>query len=211
MFRFKAADKLDQYYIFIPLKYKEVYLVYLLNEILSTKSCLVFVKTSETAISLDKMLRVLGISCVTLFGKLTMDKRLKSLETFKASLPSTNKNQKAGINRKRMVLIATDVAARGLDLPSVDYVLNFDLPMDSKTYLHRVGRTARAGRSGIAISFITQYDVEIWQRLEGVINESKPFPAFPLPDQEVVLLLNDRVLDAQRLSIKVSYSFVSCF
>ena len=65
--------------------------------------------------------------------------------------------------------MATDVAARGLDIPAVDAVINYDLPGDSATYVHRVGRTARAGKGGRAISFVTQYDVELWQRIEAAL------------------------------------------
>jgi ATP-dependent RNA helicase DDX47/RRP3 len=76
------------------------------------------------------------------------------------------------------ILIATDVAARGLDIPSVDFVVNYDLPASSKDYIHRVGRTARAGRSGKAVAMVTQYDIEVYQRIEKMLG--KKLEKFPV-------------------------------
>jgi ATP-dependent RNA helicase DDX47/RRP3 len=91
--------------------------------------------------------------------------------------------------------VATDIAARGLDVLSVDLVVNFDLPHDSATYIHRVGRTARAGKSGKAISFVTQYDVEMWMRIEGALG--KKLDEYETVKEEVMVLA-ERVGDAQR-------------
>ena len=88
------------------------------------------------------LLRHLGLAAIPLHGKLGQAKRLGALNKFRS--------------KSRSILVATDVASRGLDIPHVDVVLNFDIPTHSKDYIHRVGRTARAGRSGRAITFITQ-------------------------------------------------------
>ena len=83
-------------------------------------------------------------------------------------------------------------------MPSVDVVINFDVPTHSKDYIHRVGRTARAGRAGKSITIVTQYDVELLQRIEKVID--KKLESWPTSKEEV-MLLKQRVDEAGRLAI----------
>ena len=98
---------------------------------------------------------------------------------------------------ERSILVATDMASRGLDIPSVDFVLNYDVPANSKDYVHRVGRTARAGRSGRSLTLVTQYDVELYQRIESLIG--KKLDAFPAEEASALLML-ERVGEAQRVA-----------
>lgn len=107
--------------------------------------------------------------------------RLDSLNKFKAG--------------ERAILIATDVASRGLDIPSVDCVINFDIPGNSKDYVHRVGRTARAGKTGRAITLVTQYDVEIFQKIESLIG--RKLDEYPCENKHA-LILSDSVIEAMR-------------
>lgn len=85
-----------------------------------------------------------------------------------------------------------------MDIPSVDVVINFDIPTHSKDYIHRVGRTARAGRSGKSITLVTQYDVELIQRIESVVG--KQMELWPTDDEEVALL-RERVDEAGRVAV----------
>ena len=82
-----------------------------------------------------------------------------------------------------------------MDIPHVDIVINYDIPTHSKDYIHRVGRTARAGRSGKSITFVTQYDIELYQRIEYLIG--KQLPQYMTHEDEVMLLL-ERVNEADR-------------
>jgi len=182
--KFQTPKKLLQSYLFIPAKYKDVYLTYLINEH-AGQSILVFGATCNNVQRLALMLRNLGFPAVCLHGQMSQPKRLGALTKFKSG--------------GRDILICTDVASRGLDIPSVDVVINFDLPGHGKDYIHRVGRTARAGRSGKAIAMVTQYDVEVYQRLEGLLGTK--LPEYKL-DEETVLVLHERVSEAQRLATR---------
>lgn len=96
-------------------------------------------------------------------------------------------------SKEKNILIATEVAARGLDIPEVDLIINFDVPMNPKDYVHRVGRTARAGRSGEALTFVTQYDVEHYLKIEKAID--KKLEEKKLKESDV-LLYHEKVLES---------------
>jgi len=179
---YQTVDKLMQYYLFIPLKLKELYLVHIMNE-MAGNSFMIFCSTCSATLRLSLMLRSLGFTAIPLNGQMSQNKRLASLNKFKS--------------KSRSILLATDVASRGLDIPHVDIVVNYDIPTHSKDYIHRVGRTARAGRSGKAVTFVSQYDVELYQRIEQLLG--KKMPLYPAVEEEV-LLLGERVGEAARMA-----------
>jgi ATP-dependent RNA helicase DDX47/RRP3 len=178
--KYQTVSTLIQRYLFIPHKHKDLYLIHVLNE-LAGQTGIIFTRTVNEAQRVSILLRKLGFSAVPIHGQLSQNARLAALNKFRA--------------KSKSLLIASDVAARGLDIPSVDLVVNFDLPHDSKTYIHRVGRTARAGKSGNAISFVTQYDVELWMRIENALG--KKLAEYETVKEEVMVLA-ERVGDAQR-------------
>jgi ATP-dependent RNA helicase DDX47/RRP3 len=185
--KYTTVDNLKQHYLFVPDKFKDVYLAHILSK-LAGNSFIVFTNTCNASARLTFMLRDLGLSAIPLFGKMNQSTRLGSLNKFKS--------------RARSVLIATDVASRGLDIPHVDVVVNYDLPMHSKDYIHRVGRTARAGNSGLSITFVSQYDVELYQRIEHLVG--KKLELFET-DQNQVMSMVERVSEAQRNAKAVSF------
>ncbi|KAL5712015.1 RNA helicase [Ranunculus cassubicifolius] len=183
--KYSTVDTLKQQFRFIPAKHKDCYLVYILTE-MSGSTSMVFTRTCEATRLLALILRNLGMGAIPISGQ--MNQRLGAFNKFKAG--------------ECPILICTDVASRGLDIPSVDMVINYDIPTNSKDYIHRVGRTARAGRSGVAISLVNQYELEWFIQIEKLIG--KKLPEFPAHEEEVLLLL-ERVNDAKRLSLQVSF------
>ena len=100
---------------------------------------LVFANRRDEARLLKDTFTAYGISCALLSGEVDQDQRIKRLEAFR--------------NGKIRILVATDVAARGIHVDAITHVINYNIPQDIEEYIHRIGRTGRAGASGIAISF----------------------------------------------------------
>ncbi|GLB34227.1 putative DEAD box helicase family protein [Lyophyllum shimeji] len=181
-FKYKTVSSLLQYYVLCPLVDKEVTLVYIVNSLVQN-SMIIFVRTVAVAKRLSLILRTLAFNAVPLHGELSQSQRLGAFNRFKSG--------------KSNILVATDLASRGLDVPSVDIVINYDTPTHSKDYIHRVGRTARAGRAGKSLLMVTQYDAELMLRLEKVLD--RKLDLYPTELEEIALL-KERVHEAGRLS-----------
>lgn len=121
------------------------------------KNALVFTNTKHDAVKVAKRLEYNGFECRSLIGDMPQSKRLKVMEDFKSG--------------KLSFLVATDVAARGLHIDDLEMVFNYDLPGDSENYVHRIGRTARAGKSGIAISLVCENYVYNLDSIEELIGK----------------------------------------
>ena len=126
-------------------------------------SILVFVKTKRGADKMVKRLKEEGHSADAIHGDLRQSKRDRVITSFRKGL--------------KRILIATDVAARGLDIPLIQHVINFDLPQVPEDYVHRIGRTARAGTEGSALTFLTPDDRSMWNEISKLIDPNfKPAP-----------------------------------
>lgn len=121
-----------------------------------TGSVIVFVKTKYGADRVAKNLRRDGFVSEALHGDLRQNKRDQVMKNFR--------------NKIFRVLIATDIAARGLDVPHIEHVINYDLPSVAEDFIHRMGRTARAGAEGSALSFISSQDGRKWHAIERLLN-----------------------------------------
>lgn len=135
-----TVENIDQFFIEIPEKFK----FDTLNnhmDIYSPELAIVFARTKKRVDEITEGLQARGYRAEGIHGDLTQGKRMSVLNKFK--------------NGRVDVLVATDVAARGLDISGVTHVYNFDIPQDPESYVHRIGRTGRAGRTGEAISFVT--------------------------------------------------------
>lgn len=135
-----TADSIEQRCVFVDEREKPELLARLL-EVESTDGVIVFTKTKDSTITVAERLADLGHSAAALNGDLPQARRQRTVDQLKSG--------------KLDILVATDVAARGLDVQRISHVINYDLPHDSESYVHRIGRTGRAGRAGVAIIFLT--------------------------------------------------------
>lgn len=151
-----TAEKVEQAIYFIHKKAKIKLLIHLL-ETQSVDSTLVFSRTKHGANKIVKLLDKAGISSAAIHGNKSQTARVKALEGFKEG--------------KIKVLVATDIAARGIDIDELALVVNYDLPNVSETYVHRIGRTGRAKASGVAVSFCDQEERAYLRDIEKLIKQ----------------------------------------
>ncbi|CDY53786.1 BnaC04g44100D [Brassica napus] len=153
----KATDLISQHVIMMKESEKFFRLQKLLDE-LSDKTAIVFVNTKKNCDSIAKNLDKAGYRVTTLHGGKSQEQREISLEGFRA--------------KRYNVLVATDVVGRGIDIPDVAHVINYDMPKHIEMYTHRIGRTGRAGKSGVATSFLTLHDTDVFYDLKQMLVQS---------------------------------------
>jgi ATP-dependent RNA helicase RhlE len=151
-----TADRVEQSVYFVDHRVKPQLLAHYLREQVAQRT-LVFTRTKHGADKLVKILVKSGIRAEAIHGNKSQNARQRALAQFKSQHPP--------------VLVATDIAARGLDVDGVSHVVNFDLPMTAEIYVHRIGRTARAGAEGIAVTFCDREERSMLREIERLTRQ----------------------------------------
>ncbi|WP_239021058.1 DEAD/DEAH box helicase [Pontibacter arcticus] len=133
---------------------------------LDVLSMIIFTSRKSNVPQIVRSLKKMGFDAEGIQSDMTQDEREKALQGFK--------------NKQYRILVATDILSRGIDIDSLSHVLNFDMPQDAEDYVHRVGRTARAASTGMAITFVNENDMHRVQRVERLIE--RELPKLPLPE-----------------------------
>ena len=212
----RIPSGLKQEYIFMPSRVRDAYLLTTIRTLLSNggrskdvegrnawrgksraeeeesddeelgkaRSTIVFVATCERAALVSGILSQVGVDNVALHSLLSQNRRLAALAKFKS--------------QQVRVLVATDIASRGLDIPSVDLVINAELPRNPVSYVHRVGRTARAGRRGRAVSLVSEADVSLVHAAENI--SGRPLEKCAEVTDEAAIRMLGPVTKASRLA-----------
>ena len=161
----ETAPKIDQKMVEVAASNKNDEVLNHLRD--NEGTTLIFARTQKRADRLTKFLVEYGVKVGVIHGGRTQSQRNRSLSEFRS-----------GAFR---VLVATDVASRGIDVPHVANVVNYDLPMNPEDYVHRIGRTGRAGKSGQATSFVTPEDSNIWNQIARATGQPRPTHQRPAP------------------------------
>ncbi len=163
--RATTVESVNQNVIHVETSQKLKVLADLLKDNNMTRT-LVFTRTKHGADKVMKGLSAAGFTASAIHGNKSQANRERALAGFKAG--------------KILVLVATDIAARGIDVDGVSHVVNYDLPHVPESYVHRIGRTARAGAAGIAIAFCTPEDRSLLRDIERTIRQSVPVMQHPM-------------------------------
>jgi ATP-dependent RNA helicase DeaD len=152
-----TAPNITQRYLMVSYPQKVDALTRIL-EVENFEGMIVFVRTKNETETLAEKLRARGFSAMAINGDIAQNQRERTVDQLKSG--------------KLDILVATDVAARGLDVERISHVVNFDIPTDTESYVHRIGRTGRAGRSGDAISFVTPRERHLLKAIEKATRQS---------------------------------------
>ena len=155
----RPAHTVDHTLYPVPHHLKDRLLIKLLDQT-DTKSILIFTRTKHRAQNLLKNIKRTQYKATSLHGDRTQGQRSQALNGFK--------------NGKYQIMVATDIAARGLDIDGISHVINYDMPATAEAYIHRIGRTGRAQRTGEAYTFMTPDDLALVQKIEKIMNEKLP-------------------------------------
>ncbi|MGE5611690.1 MAG: DEAD/DEAH box helicase [Bacillota bacterium] len=154
-----AADTVEQFVYLVAKRDKPLLLCNLLQNSRMSRT-LVFTRTKHGADRVVKYLRAAGLQAEAIHGNKKQNARQRALRSFQSSHPP--------------VLVATDIASRGIDVDGISHVVNFDIPNEPETYVHRIGRTGRAGASGIAFSFCDGEERDYLKAIERLIRQTIP-------------------------------------
>ena len=155
-----TVEKINQKVMLVAKPQKDALLIHLLEQHPEWNKVIVFTKMRHGADRVVKKLLKANVSCAAIHSDKTQNQRTRALEGFRAG--------------KVRVLVATDIASRGIDVPEVSCVINMELPIETESYVHRIGRTARAGESGAAISFVTHEERNQLKAVERFIKKTIP-------------------------------------
>ena len=155
-----TVEKINQKVMLVAKPQKDALLIHLLEQHPEWNKVIVFTKMRHGADRVVKKLLKANVSCAAIHSDKTQNQRTRALEGFRAG--------------KVRVLVATDIASRGIDVPAVSCVINMELPLETESYVHRIGRTARAGESGAAISFVTHEERNQLKAVERFIKKTIP-------------------------------------
>ena len=161
-----AVDRIAQKLYKIPAKDKRTLLVTLLDDP-DIRRCIVFTRTKRGADRVSEHLTEAGIDSAAIHGNKSQGARQKALGRFR--------------DGSVRILVATDIAARGIDVTDVTHVVNFEMPNEPESYVHRIGRTARAGRSGVAVSFCDPSEHGQLKAIERLIRRPIPVETMAIP------------------------------
>ncbi len=159
-----TVDRIEQQLYQVAITQKTQLLLHILRSP-GVERTLVFTKTKHGADRVVKRLHAAGVTAGAIHGNKAQNHRTRTLEAFRSG--------------ESPVLVATDIAARGIDVDGITHVINFDLPMEPEAYVHRIGRTARAGASGIAITFCSPEERGLLRSVEKLTRKQIPVVALP--------------------------------